>query len=167
MTKNEIRNYAYDTIANYLFENHSDFGYHFYDAMRLGGTIEEGVESWLKENYKYIEPKILKALHETAMAWDGCYSDCARVFSLACDIIADCCGVVVLFSAESIIEFTNIRDNMKMGFITIEECANAIADKVIEKRVRPSIHFIDLVLDLVGLPKFVDCVDTRYSYLAR
>lgn len=167
MTKMEIRNFAYDTIANYLFENHSDFGYHLYDAIRLGGTIEEAVESYLKENHKNIEPKIVASLSDTATKWDGTFYDCGKVFVLACDLVADYCGVEVLFPIETIVEFTNIRDNMKEGFITLEECANKIADKVKEKMWRPSIHLIDLVLDLVGLPKFVDCVDTKDLYLSR
>lgn len=161
MTKMEIRNFAYDTIANYLFENHSDFGYHFYDAIRLGGTIEDAVESYLKENYEKLTPEAVASFAHTAMQWDATFSEKNKIFALSCDILADAVGVMFLFGIETLTEFTNIRDNMKEGFITLEECAYKISDKIKDTISRPSLHTIDMVLELVGLPKFVDCVDTR------
>lgn len=166
MTKMEIRNFAYDTIANYLFENHEDFGYHFYDAIRLGGTIEEAIESYLKENSEQLTPKAVASFAHTARQWDATFSEKSKIFALSCDLVADYCGVEVLFPIETLTEFTNIRDNMKEGFISIEECANKIVDKIKETIPRPSLYIINVVLDHVGLPTLVTCVNPRDLYLS-
>ena len=167
MTNLEIRNFAYDTIANCLFENHSDFGSFVYDYIRQGGTIECCVEAFLKENYDKIDSTFRVRVCDEAMKWDGTYPECMKIYMYACDIITDSIGVMYLFDIHTIATFTNIRDNATLGFITIEECANKIADKVKEVLVHPSIHILDEVLKLVGLPRFDDCVDTRTIYLGR
>jgi hypothetical protein len=167
MTNLEIRNFAYDTIANCLFENHPDLGSFVYDYIRQGGTIESCIEAFLKENYHTIDSSFRPRLCDEAMKWDGTYADCVKIYIIACDILVDCVGVECLFTIADLIEFTNNRDHYTLGFITLEECANKIADKVKTILVRPSIHIIDAVLKLVGLPRFDDCVDTRFVYLCR
>ena len=166
MTNLEIRNFAYDTIAEYLFENHEDFGRMVYDAVRQGGTIEHAVESFLIENYAEVGC-VRKALWDIAMQWDGLTDERLKIFAWSCDIVVDTIGVEHLFNIEEICEFTNIRDNYTLGFITIEECANKIADKVCKCMRVPSIHTIDQVLEMVGLPRFHECVDMRTIYLTR
>lgn len=165
MTNIEIRNFAYDTIANCLFENHSDFGSFVYDYIRQGGTIESCIEAYLKENYHTIDSSFRPRLCDEAMKWDGSYPECLKIYIHACNILADCVGVECLFTINDLIEFTNTRDNYTLGFITIEECANKIADKIKAVLVRPSLYIINLVLDLVGLPTFVTCVNPRDLYL--
>ena len=167
MTNLEIRNFAYDTIAYCLFENHPDFGSFVYDYVRQGGTIEACVEAFLMEVSDKIDSSFRPKLHDEAMKLDGTYAELLKIYIRACDIIVDSIGVMYLFNIHAITEFTNIRDSYTLGFITLEECANKIADKVKEVLVRPSIHILDEVLKLVGLPRFDDCVDSRDVYLGR
>ena len=167
MTNFEIRNFAYDTIANCLFENHDDFGSFVYDYIRQGGTIESCIEVFLKENYDKIGSSFREKVYYESMEWEGSIGERFKVYSYACDIIADSIGVMYLFDIHTITEFTNTRDNYTLGFITLEECANKIVDKVTAILGHPSIHTLDEALKLVGLPRFDDCVDTRLIYLGR
>ena len=167
MTNLEVRNFAYDSIANCLFENHPDFGSFIYDYIRQGGTLESCVEAYLKENYHTIDSSFRPRLCNEAMEWQGTYQECLKIYSLACDILADCLGVECLFTISDLTEFANQRDHYTLGFITLEECANKITDKVKQVLLRPSIHLVDKVLKLVGLPRFVDCVDSRTIYFIR
>lgn len=167
MTNLEVRNFAYDTIASYLFEYHSDFGAFVYDYIRQGGTIESCVESFLKK-YDYRIINVRDDLNRIAIEEvEGTFAEQIKVFNRACDIIVDTMGVAELYRPMEVVEMTNHRDNYTLGFITLEECTNKIVDKIASIFVRPSINLIDKTLDMVGLPKFVDCVDTKSIYLGR
>ena len=166
MTNIEIRNFAYDTISSYLFDNHTDFCYSLYDEVRAGGTIESAVEKYLKENYENIG-NILPHLVEIAWKWHALTDEREKILAPACDLIIDFIGVEHLINIDTLTECTQPRDNYKLGFITLEECANKIADTIRKHIRRPSIHLVDSVLGFIGLPKFFDCVDTRYVYLCR
>jgi hypothetical protein len=166
MTNLEIRNFAYDTISSYLFDNHTDFCYSLYDEIRAGGTIESAVEKYLKENYENIG-NVRRHLGDVAFQWHALTSERCKIFSLACDIIIECIGVEHILDVEELVTLTNIRDNYREGFITLEECANKIVDSIPIKRSRPSIYLVDSVFAFIGLPRFHDCIDTRYTYLSR
>ena len=166
MTNLEMRNFAYDTIAEYLFENHDDFGRMVYDVVRQGGTIEHAVEVFLSSACSEVGC-VRTILAGLAMKWDGLTDERLKIFAKACDIVSDTMGVAHLFNINEMIELTNIRDNYTLGFITLEECANKIADEVRRHMRLFSIHTLDKVLDMVGLPRFYDCVDSRTIYFAR
>ena len=166
MTNLEIRNFAYDTIAEYLFENHSDFGRLLYDAIRQGGTIEDAVESFLKEEYANIG-NMRSSLGEIAMKWDGLTDERLKIFSCACNIVAEHCGVEHLFNVEELVEITGVRDNYRLGFITPEEMVNLVSDYIRKKVRKPSIYLIDSVLKFVGLPRFWDCIDSKTFYFSK
>lgn len=167
MTNLEVRRLAYDTIASYLFEYYSDFGSFVYDYIRKGGTIESCVEAYLKENDCRIVA-MRDDLNRIAIEEvEGKFAEQIKVFNRACDIVADTIGVEQLYRPVEVVEMANIRDNHSLGFITLEECTNKIVDVIASIFVRPSISLIDLTLKLLGLPKFVDCVDSRTIYLGR
>lgn len=166
MTNLEIRNYAYDTISSYLFDHHADFCYSLYDEVRAGGTIESAVEKYLKSHYEEIG-NVLPHLVDTASKWDVLTGEREKILALSCDLIIDIIGVEHLFSIESLTEFLNPRNNYRLGFLTLEECANKIVDMIRKHIRRPSIHIIDSVFGFIGLPRYFDCVDSRTIYLSK
>lgn len=168
MTNLEVRTFAYDVVAKYLIDEHNDFAQAFYNSMRQGGTICHAIDDFMRSRRSDLVGVDVRDFAAQFVAKSSFSSSTkCKVVARVCDIIADNLGVVSVITESSFWKIMSKRDNLTLGFIDKEECANMIVDILKDECCSPSIHLIDSLFKQIGLPRFVDCVDNSTLYLTR
>ena len=156
---------AYDIIVGHCVEDSKEFGACFYEAIRDGKSIEDAVKDYLME---YVGSDEAPAILRRAKCAFESYGDMENsIVNEVAAILIDVWSPSVALGLDGLVNAINHRDNMKMGFITVEECANKILDEIHKVLAFPSVWVIDQVFDMLGLPSSMECLNTKRVYIAR
>lgn len=168
MAKFDSKAFAYDAIAKYCLDDSREFGEYLYSGIRDNYPLEEIIHRYLceyisQDEYEKIILKTVELCFDTEIEGMNDY----RVINSVAEILIYVWGAHCVLTDGANISILNHRENMRMGFISLEECACKIIDEIEKTIHEPSVYIVDSVLGLVGLPSVVECLDKQKLFLSR